>query len=477
MKKFAKLCFMMVAAVLIAGRVVHAHEAHKEISGPFATPMAVTTKCLECHEDTAAEVMKTTHWTWSSKEEIAGKGKELRGKQNSINNFCISIAGNWPRCTSCHISYGWKDAGFDFNDKSRIDCLVCHDSTGTYKKPGPGAGMPAGFTGNPKFDKKPVDLVKVAQSVGKPGRTNCVSCHGYGGGGDNVKHGDIDSTMKNPTSDIDVHMAADGLNFSCQKCHTTEGHHIKGNAMVVSPGDANHLDCTDCHGGEPHKKSPLNRHTATVACQTCHIPNFAKGMPTKVEWDWSTAGQELDMPVDEYGKDVYAKKKGTFKWGKNIVPAYAWYNGSAGAYLFEEKMDPAKVTRLNYPVGDIRDMKAKIYPFKVHRGKQVYDKEYMYFLTPKVWPGGADKDEAYWKSYDWNRALVAGAKHKGMKYSGTYGFAPTEMYWRLNHMVAPAKKALTCQDCHGEKGRLDWTGLGYKGDPMKMKGAARMTKK
>jgi hypothetical protein len=35
--------------------------------------------------------------------------------------------------------------------------------------------------------------------------------------------------------------------------------------------------------------------------------------------------------------------------------------------------------------------------------------------------------------------------------------------------VAPKAKALTCDDCHGEKGRLDWKALGYKGDPGKSK--------
>ena len=100
----------------------------------------------------------------------------------------------------------------------------------------------------------------------------------------------------------------------------------------------------------------------------------------------------------------------------------------------------------------------------------------MYFITPKLWPSGKDKTEAYWKSFDWDRASAAGMKASGLKYSGEYGFAPTEMYWRLNHMVAPAKAALQCNDCHDAKGRLDWNALGYAGDPKKVKGAARMKK-
>jgi octaheme c-type cytochrome (tetrathionate reductase family) len=458
------------------GASSYAVTEHQEITGPFATPMEVTQKCLECHEDAAHDIMLTSHWTWSLEQRIVDKGKVNRGKKDVINNFCISINSNWPRCTSCHISYGWKDANFDFSDSSRIDCLICHDTTGKYKKPGPAAGMPAGYTGNEKFDKKPVDLVAVAQNVGKPTRENCLACHGYGGGGDNVKHGDIDSLLDAADSSYDFHMGTDGLDYSCQVCHTTLEHKIKGNAMVVSPGNWNHLDCTDCHDPAPHKQKRLNNHIKSVACQTCHIPFFAKGMPTKLEWDWSTAGQDKEGEKDKYGKPTYDKKKGNFIWGKNVIPVYAWYNGNASAYSRGDTIDPTKVTKLNWPEGNINDMNSKIYPFKVHKGKQIYDKKNNYFITPKLWPGGADKEEAYWKSYDWNRAAAAGMKASGLPYSGEYGFAPTEMYWRLNHMVAPAKAALQCNDCHGTGGRMDWKALGYEGDPQKIEDAARMGK-
>jgi cytochrome c peroxidase len=54
----------------------------------------------------------------------------------------MSIISNEARCTSCHAGYGWKDATFDFTDMTKIDCLVCHDTTGTYKKIPTAAGMP-----------------------------------------------------------------------------------------------------------------------------------------------------------------------------------------------------------------------------------------------------------------------------------------------------------------------------------------------
>ncbi|MDX1764014.1 MAG: tetrathionate reductase family octaheme c-type cytochrome [bacterium] len=464
---------LLCAALLLGAVPAQAAAIHQQISGPFETPMDVTRKCLECHEEAAHDIMETSHWTWELKQDVSHKKNVFRGKKNAINNFCISINSNWPRCTSCHISYGWKDASFDFADTSRVDCLVCHDTTDTYKKPGPAAGMPAGYTGNPKFDKKPVDLVQVAQNVGAPRRDNCISCHGYGGGGNNVKHGDIDASMKNPSRDRDVHMGVDGLKFTCQSCHTTEKHRIKGNAMVVSPGGQSHIACTDCHDAQPHKEVLLNNHMERVACQTCHIPAFAIEMPTKLTWDWSTAGQEKIEPErDQYGKMAYLKKKGNFTWGKNVVPTYAWYNGTGGAYLPGDKMNPDQVNRLNWPEGDRSDKAAKIYPFKVHRGNQIYDAKHRYFITPKLF-GKKSDSHAYWATYDWAKAAEAGMKETGLPFSGEYDFAKTEMYWRINHMVVPAKEALGCLDCHGDNSRLDWQALGYEKDPMRTRMASK----
>ena len=64
-------------------------------------------------------------------------------------------------------------------------------------------------------------------------------------------------------------------------------------------------------------------------------------------------------------------------------------------------------------------------------------------------------------------------KATGLDFSGEYGFAPTETYWPINHMVNSKEGSLQCLDCHGDKGRLDWKALGYKGDPMVKRGAAR----
>lgn len=420
------------------------------VQGPLESGPQVTAQCLKCHEKHAADFMKTTHWTWALKQDVNGKSVD-RGKKNVINNFCTAIAGNEPRCTSCHAGYGWTDKNFDFTNPGNVDCLVCHDTTGTYVKDPSGAGHPA----------KRVDLMHVAQNVGKPTRFNCGSCHFYGGGGDAVKHGDLDSSIEYPNRELDVHMDSDGNNFNCQECHKTEKHQIPGQSLAVSPGGKNHFSCEQCHEAAPHKQARLNQHIATVSCQACHIPFFAREVPTKLNWDWSTAGQDIPESTDALGKHAYDKKKGHFTWGKMVKPVYLWHNGTASAYNAGDKMDPTKVTRLTYPNGSIKDEKAKIYPFKLHTGKQIYDSKNNIFITAKVFGEGG-----YWKDFDWAKAAKLGMEASGLPYSGEYGFAPTEMYWRINHMVSPKEKALGCLDCHGDNSRMDWKALGYQGDPM-----------
>jgi octaheme c-type cytochrome (tetrathionate reductase family) len=422
------------------------HTDHTELlQGPFTTGQEVTSACLECHADAAHEVMQTTHWTWQAPPvEVAWSDEPVStGKANLMNNFCIGIQSNWPACTSCHAGYGWEDAGFDFTDQTAVDCLVCHDQSGLYTKTT--AGYPT----------EGVELLAAAQSVGTPSRQNCGSCHFYGGGGDMVKHGDLDSTLTNPPADLDIHMGS--LGFLCVDCHQTEDHQIGGRSISVSVDAANQIACTDCHTGAIHPDDRLNAHLDTVACQTCHIPEFARRLPTKIVWDWSTAGQDIPEDVHEY-----LKIKGTFIYEAEVQPAYAWYNGDvAYRYLMGDAIVAEGTTLINPPAGDITDPDALIWPFKVHQAIQPYDLVYGYLLQPQTAGEGG-----FWDAFNWDQAFRLGAEATGLAYSGEYDWAHTEMYWPITHMVAPAGDALTCSECHGESGRLDWEALGYHGDPI-----------
>ena len=86
---------------------------------------------------------------------------------------------------------------------------------------------------------------------------------------------------------------------------------------------------------------------------------------------------------------------------------------------------------------------SKIWPVKVHRGKQIYDPVNMTLIQPKLWDKEAGNG-AYWTDFDWDQAARLGSEAAGIPYSGEYGFAPTEMYWTLTHMVQPKEQALQC---------------------------------
>jgi octaheme c-type cytochrome (tetrathionate reductase family) len=426
-------------------RRVRPHFDHAPvITGKLDTPQAVTRRCLECHPK-AAEVMKTSHWLWLGEEvQIPGRTGTTRiGKANLLNNFCIASRGNEKSCTKCHIGYGWADDSFDFTKVENVDCLVCHERSGTYVK---------GTYGIPT---KETDLTAAARSVGTPARENCLGCHAYGGGGQAVKHGDLDSSLAHPFEEEDVHIGRH--QFLCVDCHTAPGHAIRGRAFSVSVEDSHGVACADCHTRPEHRDERINAHLKSLACQTCHIPNYAGKVPTKATWDWSKAG-------DKARKDdphSYLKIKGEFAYEQDALPEYRWFNGTVGRYLLGDKIDPARPTVLNPLQGDIRDPKARIWPFKVHRARQPYDSGNDYLFPPVTGgPGG------YWTTFDWDGAFRLGSKASNIAYSGKHGFAPTEMYWPLSHMVAPKEKALACTDCHGERSRLDWKGLGYPGDPI-----------
>lgn len=402
-------------------------------------PTDVTKECLRCHDVQAEEMLTSTHWLWKGPSpftEGAEKRIDLGKATKTINNFLIHTASNLPRCTSCHAGYGWKEATFDFTDKTRIDCLVCHDTSKTYVKAPLGAGMP---------DLK-VDLVHVAKKVGKPSRKACGSCHFSGGGEDAVKHGKLNPFLDFHSSGPDIHMG--GLGFECHECHKTRNHKISGRSLALPVAEGSR-SCEDCHTAIPHQGKALlnhhlNRHTEHIACTTCHNPIYAKYNPVKTFWDWSTAGDKRrKVEKDENGMPDYTWDTGDFIWGMSVKPAYAWYNGKVKRYVLGDTINTEGVTALTEPVGDINDPNSKIYPFKVMGGRQAADAVYNYLLVPHLFgPGG------YWEALNWQKAFADGMEAAGLPYSNQYKWVETVMYLGLNHEVLAKKFALSCVQCH-----------------------------
>jgi len=208
-----------------------------------------------------------------------------------------------------------------------------------------------------------VNLTKVAQSVGNPGKFNCGSCHFMSGGGNNVKHGDLEMAQLACDRNVDVHMAANGMDMSCVTCHTAENHQVKGRLYSVSSTNSNRATCEQCHTNTPHFDEMLNRHTAKVSCQACHIPTYAKVNPTKMSWKWSDAGELRDgEPYDEFNSDStqeYLSIKGTFTWAKNVKPDYIWFNGTADHYLLGDTIKSIPV-QMNTLFGSHDNKESKI---------------------------------------------------------------------------------------------------------------------
>ncbi|WAJ39552.1 tetrathionate reductase family octaheme c-type cytochrome [Pseudomonas sp. GOM7] len=450
------------------------HGRFKELQGPFASGEDVTRACLGCHTEAAKQVMASRHWTWDYINPDTG---QRLGKKTMINGFCIGDRSNEAFCQSCHVGYGWQDASFDFSDQSKVDCLACHN-TGNYLKL-------AGLAGHPPLVRSetspgsgtfvdPVDLAIVARNIGATSRQSCGACHYYGGGGDGVKHGDLDSSLNDPPRSLDVHMSRAGPDFSCSTCHVSDQHQIAGSRISVTATDPhaallrgerstrNPSTCQACHGERPHQGTllhagRLNDHSRTLACQSCHIPTFARGgVPTKMAWDWSTAGK-LDgagkpfQTWDANGHLIYDSRKGDFVLGENLVPDYVWFDGTVTYVQPDSRIDPSERVPINVFHGTPGAADSRIWPVKTFHSRQPYDQVLNTLLVPHI---AVPDDTAFWYNFDWAKALQAGADATGSPYSGHFGFVDTRMLWPITHMVAPKEQALDCVQCHSRQARL-----------------------
>ncbi len=430
------------------------HTKHKALQQDFKSGMEVTQACLSCHSEAQAQFHKTVHWTWLA--DPSDKSRQYGKAGNSLNNFCISTNKTEDKgCLSCHPGWGTSM-------ESGVNCLVCHSK----KEMNFDEAVDdiKGFLADGDEDSLEIakeiqaELQEAAQSIGRPGRKNCGSCHFYGGGGDGVKHGDLDTSLAKPNKDLDVHMGLDGKNFDCVRCHTTNLHKIAGRVYTLPAAQdrkslveddlASKINCESCHTSTPHKAgSKANDHTDKVACQSCHIPEFARVNPTKLSWDWSQAGKTKDgkkyKTKDEFGKYDYMSIKGQMKWAKNIKPEYYWYNGIIHSTTAKDQIDPGQTVKVSWPEGSRLDANARIYPFKVHRGKQPYDKVNKTLLVPLL----SGKD-GYWSTLDWNRALSKGHEAVDIPFSGEFDFVDTTYVFPITHMVAPKENVVACTECH-----------------------------
>ena len=116
------------------------------------------------------------------------------------------------------------------------------------------------------------------------------------------------------------------------------------------------------------------------------------------------------------------------------------------------------VVTMVVPQGSKEDPEAKLFPFKVHRGKMPVAKDSRWLLPINVEEFFADGNID---------GAVREASHVlyGIE-DFEYEWLPVERYMGIFHEVQPADNALRCLDCHGPDGRLNWADLGYDADPL-----------
>ena len=407
--------------------------------------------CLTCHWAEAVEMSSSTHYQWTGDApDMANRPDILQGKlTNAVNSYCINIKGDWQVCGTCHVGRGKRPDDTTAGPEN-IDCLVCHNREYAAAR----TRLPDGSMGvvNPSDD--------MVQNIQKPTRANCLMCHAKAGGGDGVKRGDFSlATITNSDAHFDVHMNTSGSDLACQQCHVFEAHRVIGKGSDLRPTDdilrGSEVACVTCHTGKDtltgHDNPSIGTHVARVACQTCHIPTYAK-VPTEVHRDWRA--HEDMSPADGItgpGHPFTVMKS-------NLEPEYKFWNRLSDNYLLGDDASITYDSSLNTyptsrPLGDIQD--GKLYPFKYKTATQpktVADNRLIALDTLEYLKGSGNV----------KTAIEKGLVNMGYPATEPYEWVDTDTFQLLNHGVSPASEALRCSSCHGNTERMDLQGeLGY----------------
>ncbi len=349
------------------------------------------------------------------------------------------------------------------------------------------ADLPANFS-------MTITALQAAQTVHPTTRQSCLNCHAGAAGADGAKRGDISSLLANPTTTMDRHMSPQGSNMTCSDCHYAGNHRVRGRGVDLRVNDippatttpaGDQFACTACHTASTVHSAVTNgatfaRHVAKVACQTCHIPTYGKGIATEIGRDWQDP-HVTQTACNGRGGWLPREDKGS-----NLVPTYAWFDGRSEVYVLGENLsgvptlplptniatlfrpsagtsaanfdanDPAFVLGvpsaiLNPTTGVIsralgaRNADAKIYPMKEHWGKLARNTRTNTLIGHSTFE--------FFRTGDFDLAVREGlAQTAGMNATDAYSVVPVHTFQSINHGVEPRASALgannTCGTCH-----------------------------
>jgi hypothetical protein len=424
--------------------------------------------CTTCHNSQAQAMYQSVHYQWKGSAAEMTTGPTSQGKMDAIdgssalNAYCINIQGNWGPCGSCHVGTGAKPVATTTPTAAQlagIDCLMCHNDTVN----APYSRVRNATTG--LFEPAAgLDMNLVAQKANiKPTRKNCLGCHAKAGGGDAVKRGDI-ALASGTTSDVlyDTHMAmGSGGNLQCQGCHTFTGHRVAGRGTDLRPEDTTaEVTCStsSCHATKTslstsHSTYDTSHHVGRVACQTCHLPKYAKNAndttateATETNRTWATS--EWNATLNRY-EPLPTK-------ANDLIPKYAFWNGTSwGNNAFNAAvLDPATgAYKISRPNGAINDpVGTKLYPFKYKTANQPLANGKLVTLSTAT----------YFATGNYDQAVKDGLVYMGLASTTPYTTVTTDELQLLNHQIPPASgNVLACADCHGSTARMNLPAMGY----------------
>lgn len=426
--------------------------------------------CLSCHQTQFNEMAGAMHYKWTgAAPNMINQPTVPQGKlTNEVNSYCINILGDWKICGKCHAGRGKRpddpSAGL-----TNIDCLVCHNEEYAMKRD----RMPDGSMSV----ATPTDTM--VRNIHKPTRANCLKCHANAGGGDAVKRGDLSmATITNADRNFDVHMNTAGANKTCQSCHVYKNHRVIGRGSDLRITDdltrGDEVKCTTCHTnkgtttghGTTTTQLKIGRHAAgKVACQTCHIPTYAK-VATELHRDWRY--HHDGSPAD----GVSGPSHPHLTKGSNLIPEYKWWNRkSDNALLYDNAALTYDAALNTYPTSRPQGsfMDGKIYPFKYKTALQPMRDASQQLIA-------LDTLEFIGVSGDVTKAIQKGLANMGFSATDAWSWVTTDTYQLINHGVAPKSSALSCgtSSCHDGTGhtvnsRMPFTELGYHTVPAKVK--------
>ena len=408
--------------------------------------------CLQCHSAEAHEVHGSVMYQWKGETPEMVNGGDQQGKNaGAVNSYCINTLGNWDACGNCHVGLGAMPQDDATPEQlANIDCMLCHQQAYRRKK--------VDGTFVPDTDGMTIRMDEAVRTVHRPVRSNCLQCHAKAGGGDAVKRGDL-TLAQGDTTDFyfDVHMATTGANLECQNCHTFTEHRVAGKGSDLRPTDsAVVLECANCHAdmaADEHEGSFLDRHVDRVACQTCHIPIYAKDAAdsaateaTEVYRTWLSSHSDTAPfhPVMDKLND--------------LVPEYRFWNRLSDNYLLGDLavVDPQTGRYpTSRPLGDVDDPDSKLYAFKYKTAQQPMANSTGQLIALDT--------SVFFATGDAAAATEQGLTNMGLGADEPYSWVETDTYQMLNHEVSPSGQALECGDCHGSTARMDLQGdLGYE---------------